>query len=429
MNFIKRSGLSVIHNIRFNILLLMLFTVIATLILSGLCIQSASAQQCLAIRRELGSEIVLAPNIDKLGNGIPVPLDAISRISKLKHVDSSNFILSAKAQPIDFKETSDAISFASKSKDTAMLLGLSQSETYDNFSNGSYTLTSGRHFGEIDQDTPCVMIDQVLAKQDALKTGDKITLKVDSNRTEAFTIVGIYQNNKQGSISSELLMPYTQLMHFVGTTDLSYAVYFLDDPLNIDIFKNEVNKLDLPSLKGTQIEAQDAVYRRLAGPINNMNLISVILVVGVIIAGLVILSLMLMLNLRGRKFEIGVLLSLGEYKSKIILQMVLEILLPVLLAFTLSIACGRFASQRIGAIMLSSQAQSQSVGSGQNANVIKASDTGKTYAPIQRITVSITKDEIVELYIAGFLLVLFSTLIPMSIVMRYHPKDILILTD
>lgn len=109
-----------------------------------------------------------------------------------------------------------------------------------------------------------------------------------------------------------------------------------------------------------------------------MGFISTIMVVGIIIVGAVILSLILVLNLKGRKFEIGVLLSLGEQKAKVILQMALETLIPVIIAFTISIAAGNLAAQQIGNIMLGS-ASSQS--SSSESQTFMAEFTGKPIRP------------------------------------------------
>lgn len=421
MNFVKRAGLSIIHNLRNNILLILLFTILATLILSGLCIQSASSAQCLAIRRELGNAVIIRPADTKEGSIGTLPIDDLTKVAKLNHVESYNFVESANLNAVDFKPNNPE--GTGLSADQVSVCGVLGTQNFILFNRGDYVITSGRHLVQADLKTPNAVIDDQLAKANNLKIGSKITLKPDEGASREFTIVGIYKNNNPGSELSSVLVTYEQLMSLSGKAGVDYGMFYLDDPLNIDTFKKDVKNLNLSSIKPDKIDAQDAVYRRLAGSIANMGYISTIMVVGIIIVGAVILSLILVLNLKGRKFEIGVLLSLGEQKAKVILQMTLETLIPVIIAFTISIAAGSLAAQQIGNIMLGS-ASSQS--SSSESQTVMAEFTGKTFQTNNKVnvTVSVTSQQILQLYLAGILLALASTAVPLTIVMRYNPKDI-----
>ncbi len=420
MHFIKRAGLSFIHNLKNNIILILLFTVIATLILSGLCIQSASSQQCLAIRKELGSEVVVHPAATKEGIAGTLPLDDLNKVAKLKHVEETNYMMPADVQTVDFKEAATYKKTSGIGANLVTVYGLTETGRFNDFTTGNYTLTSGRHLSTSDLDKTSVIIDESLAEYNNLKTGDSITVKASNGNIKKFTIVGIYKNNDEQKELSALFIPYKQMMTLIGKSEFNYGIFFIDDPLNIDTFRSDVDKLNLSSIKSAQVDAQDATYRRLAGSVSNMSLISTIMVIGIIIAGAVILSLILILNLKGRKFEIGVLLSLGERKLRIVLQMALEVLVPVLIAFSLSIATGNIAAQQIGNMMLGTN-QPQSSASDSEA---VQSFTGKTYNKIDNVTVDVTSQEILQMYIAGILLALVSTAVPLVVVMRYNPKDI-----
>jgi putative ABC transport system permease protein len=435
MNFIKRAGLSLIHNARNNILLILLFSVLATLILTGLCVWSATEQSSANVRRELGGEVMLYPSDTSISKVIS--LGAAEKVSKLQHVKSSNFVSRSTAHAVDFNVVTSPTFKGALPEADCTLKGMTDSKNLYNFSSGSFKLIQGRNLSDADTGKPYAIIEQTLAERDSLEPGDSITVAsaVGGNNVK-LTIVGVYQNvTFPGGTTDDpaqdwgnmLLVPYKVVSGVTGKTDLTEADFYIDDPAYIDSFRAAVAKLGLPDYKNDVLDAQDALYERIAGPLSSLSLISFIMVVGLMAAGTVILSLIVVFNLRGRKHEIGVLLSVGERKSRIIAQMALEILVPVLIAFSLSIAAGQISAQSIGSTMYSGELSAQSfASSGQSGAVIHDDSTGKGYTQVHKIDVSITPGNMAELYLAGIALALISAAVPLILVMRYQPKDILI---
>ena len=68
----------------------------------------------------------------------------------------------------------------------------------------------------------------------------------------------------------------------------------------------------------------------------------------VVIAGSAILCLILALTIRNRYYEIGVLLSLGQSKVKIIAQQLIEVGLIAVVAFVISLGTGQLTSHYMG---------------------------------------------------------------------------------
>ena len=62
------------------------------------------------------------------------------------------------------------------------------------------------------------------------------------------------------------------------------------------------------------------MYQSMLTPLNNVASFAKNIIVLVAVAGVIILTLIVMLSIRERKYEIGVLLSLGESRIKVILQ-------------------------------------------------------------------------------------------------------------
>jgi putative ABC transport system permease protein len=115
----------------------------------------------------------------------------------------------------------------------------------------------------------------------------------------------------------------------------------------------------------------------------------------------IILSLLVVYLMNDRLFEIGVLLSLGESRYKISLQMILEILMPALIAIN------------IGALV--------------SSIIIPA--VGKAVAAGMQIAQSLKSANIGALFllanICGILLVVIASIIPTIAIRKYTPKQIM----
>ena len=114
-----------------------------------------------------------------------------------------------------------------------------------------------------------------------------------------------------------------------------------------------------------------------------------------IIMGAVILTLLTVISLKERDFEIGILLSIGEAKVKIVTQLILESLIPVVLAGTASVFLSTAISGQVGGALSDS------------------------------INVVIGQGSILLMYICGVALTLIASSVTVYKVMFYQPKKIL----
>lgn len=462
MNYIKRAFLNLTYRKRDNILLILVFAVIATLILSSLCIRAASAQSCRTIREQLGGTVTLRHKPDagftSGSKESAITPEMSARLARLTHVKTYNNIASTSGHAVDFKAVGTmssstvpknsapaAVTFSSGSgskkpgqpSEDIYVMGVTSPKLLDDFASGKCRLTQGRFLQSGDRNKPVAMIEETLAKQDNLKAGDKIVLESTSGSDKkiAFTIIGIYENTAKDSGNAQLrpilnkgnkiYVSNAQCLDLADTQGLDYSIFTMDDPSNIPDFEEEAKSVKLPS--DCELDAKDGVYQRMSGPLRNLNLISAIMLFCVLFAGALILSLIVVLSLKGRKYEIGVLLSIGEKKARIMAQMALEILVPVLIAFSLSAVTGNLVTQQVGSVMLSNEVQSQKNITAQTANdAFMQEISGQSNQPVNKINVAMTWKELLALYLAGVVLVLISAAVPVVAVMRYHPSEILI---
>ena len=116
---------------------------------------------------------------------------------------------------------------------------------------------------------------------------------------------------------------------------VSYTHLLLEDPLQVDQFVE-----DYQDQTGDYVilNANNETFKKLARPLDTLSLFSNIIVWIVAINAIVIITLVTALTLKIREYEIGVLLSIGVSKMKIVAQFFVELIIVALIGFTLSVA-------------------------------------------------------------------------------------------
>lgn len=178
-------------------------------------------------------------------------------------------------------------------------------------------------------------------------------------------------------------------------------------------------------------------FSKVIAPMKNMSkLADIVFYVGVG-ASLIILSLLITLFLRDRRNEIGIYLALGERKTKVVGQILAEVLIVAILGITLSLFSGNLISKQLSNSMMDNQiiAQQEKDAEEENGGYIYQSYNPLTYAGYggeitleqlaEQYDVSLSMNIILFFYGAGVITILLSTLIPIMYVLRLNPKKIL----
>ena len=190
------------------------------------------------------------------------------------------------------------------------------------------------------------------------------------------TVKGIYESTATTSSmgmnfsfmnpSNTLYTSYTFANELNGTTDddtVDSAVYTLTDPDEMADFISEAKKLiDTDTFS---LQSNDALYQSMLEPLNNVASFSKNVVLLVAVAGVIILTLIIMITIRERRHELGVLLSLGESRTKIILQLFIEVALCMILALGMASISGNVVANAVGQQLLDQQTENTSQNQGQ----------------------------------------------------------------
>ncbi|HAA9346157.1 TPA_asm: ABC transporter permease [Listeria monocytogenes] len=497
MNFFKRAWLSMKARKGRSVLQLIIFTVVCVLILSGFTIQSAADKASELAREQLGGTVTLTVDREKQMQTMreeasssdsssteskpqfqssPIDVSDANDLAKLNHVASYNYYSSTQALASGFdpiESSGDTSSSNDESSTTAetqgpgvgqggpqmvdadlSISGLLDSATSTDFEARTSELTSGVAITSADKDKNVAMVEENLAEENDWKVGDSFTVtSSDGNTKVTLKIVGIYKTTDSGSDMAQnfsflnpynkVYVPYTVANTIKGSdykNTVDSAVYTMDDAANISAFEKEAKKVDSIDWDTFKLDANDTLYQQMIGPINSVASFSKNVVYIVSIAGALILGLLVMMQVRDRKYEMGVLLAIGEKRGKLIAQFFVEILIVALVSFGLAAASSHYVAQLAGNQLLAQQNSSTNEtttstenrgpggGGGQGGPGgfgQSVSNLTKNTEQIKELDIQVTLEDMLKMGGIGIGIAFISVLLPAALVLRMNPKTIL----
>ncbi len=343
---------------------------------------------------------------------------------------------------------------------------------------GSYSITDGELFDESSAEYDCI-ISSELALYNGLSTGDTIVLcnPQCEEETYTFTICGIYENENAASQENNrfaindpanaIYISYPAAEAIVSaseqagntTTDqkgeetsaalkntLAFT-YTFSDLSHYEAFSKKVYDLGLDD--DYTVSSQDAEsFENSMIPLDTLSRTAFWFFVVLLAAGGVILITINILNLRERKYEIGVLTAIGMKKTKVALQFVLELFAVTFTAVIIGGGIGAALSVPVTNTLLENQVESASeeqaklsenfgmkpdgrggngdMGRGENprmSNGFSGESPAAQY--VSSVTAATNGTVILQLAGVGLLLTVISGLAALISIMRYEPLEIL----
>lgn len=246
------------------------------------------------------------------------------------------------------------------------VVGYSSYEGMTDFITGSYAITDGEVSSDFGSNT-CV-INEELATLNELVVGDTITLVStnDTDLTYTLTITGIFSDSSEDSTNVQSMYSNSANMIITNTTVVNKII--ADDtessatvtPTFVLTSKNVVDKFAAEVLeKGLDENYEvtnnlEEVTSQTESITNVSSFATMFLIVTLVIGGVVLLVIN-MINVRERKYEIGVLRTIGMSKIKVISQFVFEIFIVALFALLIGAGLGATSSVKISNSLLASE--------------------------------------------------------------------------
>lgn len=495
MNFLTRAFKSLKARKGKSFIIFTIMTTICMVILTSFSIQTATEVASIYARQKLGAEVSLTVDNEKMmqksleenqgsqSDGeptpggkrfspqqYPIPLEYLNELKDSQYVtdyyikSSTSANLGDDLVAVGAEESEESTEESNQSRGPQGFGGMSESKMMNNgdvtlsgvnslamdskVKAGTIELISGETITDEDIDTNVVMVEESFATQNELEIGDKFTITNVNEDIEAeLEIIGIYKDSSEIDSHAfrmtsilpynNLYVPYTVANKLKGENydnAVDSIVFSINDPVNIDSFikESEATSIDFETYK---LDAGDKAYESLMGPIENVASFSKTTLILVTVFGGTILSLIVMLLIKERVFEIGILMSLGERRFKIIGQLIAETTLVLIMSLVVSGLFGNVISSKVAnnliqkeiATQTEQNAQMQSfqgIGPGGFGSMDKK-DNIENVDPIDTLDVKVSGKDFAKMSLSALILSIIATMIPSLFIMRLNPKNIL----
>ena len=342
----------------------------------------------------------------------------------------------------------------SQSNSDFTLVGYSTIEAMKDFIDGSFTITDGSVFTDFDG-KDC-LINSELAEANDLKVGDKITL-VDPNNediTMEFTIAGIYEDkstNQDNAMSmftnsaNQIITNSSAVTEFVSKDEENISVtttptFILKSSDDVDAFSKELTEKGLSEYLSVSTNL-DEVESATSTISNVRNFSKSFLIIAVII-GAIVLFVINMINIRERKYEIGVLRTIGMKKATLCFQFMAELFIITIFGLMIGAGIGTALSVPVSNSLLkneisSSETKMENVksnfGGGDNFPGMPGGDSKMdnkfsgvvSVQAFDSIDATVDFKVLTELLVIGVILTLVSSSASMIAIERFQPLEIL----
>ncbi len=385
-------------------------------------------------------------------------IDDVISFAESDHIESYYYTygISLNGNNIDRAENENGNSFgypgggrnSSPSLDFT-LTGYSSIESMSEFIDGTYTMNEiTDNAWDIAFGGNYVFINEELATYNELSLNDKIKLEDENGNVYEFEIIGIFKDNDTSeatpmsmfSNSANTIVTNATALTTIaeGNENINGQVnptFIIDSYKNAEAIQEEFYEkgLDESYIVQTNEETANAGLTSIQ---NVKSFATTFLVITLIIGG-VVLFILNMINIRERKYEIGVLRTIGISKIKLTIQFISELLIVSLVALMIGAGLGATMSKSVSNSLLSSEIENTEneakdmennfggpggMGGGNRFGNLSRTPTVQAYDSIDAV-VNVTV--ILELLAIGVVLVLISSSAAMVSIQRFSPLTIL----
>ncbi|MDP2871184.1 MAG: ABC transporter permease [Bacillota bacterium] len=460
-----------------TVLLTAVLAVVVAVGIVGMAVEAGARDGIQDVRRNLGNEVRLSPNVGdmrgriagglRLGQqfavaDIPVVTEELTNIlAESGYVVETDRTLRGSAlgesiQPVD--EGAGGIfdlfrGGAQQYRPGFVLTGNALPTRIQDFAGGRRVLVEGRLYSteEVAARARVAIIDEVLAAGNELTLGSTFVLRNrPTDELLEFAVIGICRDQEvpeadlqtgQGGMviraamfggANTMYMPYTAIQDMIARPgEIASASFYLDDPEHVEAFRSEAEAAGLDTEK-FMLWSSDAQYDVMAGPLMKLAGFARTGVVAVVVAGAMVICLLMTIVTRERKLEIGLLRALGATRRAVASQLGIETLTVALVGLVLGVMVGGIVAQTAADQLLAREvALVQNTGLGQafmgrgGLSVFRMPFmTGSAGMPVE-IRAMLGPAELGAMLGVSLLLALIGSLVAVFWSMKMHPASIL----
>ena len=338
------------------------------------------------------------------------------------------------------------------------LTGYSSLESMSEFINGTYTMTEiTDNAWDVAFNGNYVFINEELASYNELSLNDKIKLEDEDGKTYEFEIIGIFEDNEESedsmmsmfSNSANTIVTNADALVNIDTDNDNIngsinPTFIIDDYANAEAIQTELYEKGLDETY--IVETNQEIAEAGVSSVKNVKSFATTFLIITLLIGGVVLFILNMINIRERKYEIGVFRTIGISKLKLTMQFASELLVVAFIALIVGAGIGATMSKPVSNSLLSGEIENATNsrdemqnnfggpggmpggpggdrgGKMPDFNKMSGVPTIQAYDSIDAV-VNITV--ILELLVIGLSLVFVSSLASMISIQRFSPLTIL----
>lgn len=472
MSFIKRAWLSVTRKKGKSVLLFFILLVVATLLLSGISIKSASGVAAGNLRKALGGGFVMEQDTSNpsnqvqknIGNGTTATQYLGNMLTKrvAEEVVKVPGVKTYNAEVIGpaVTQKSDGTALSLKSIDGSYfandgtmnsqmnLYGFTDSARASLFTTGTLKLVEGRHITSKDKDA--ILLDKEIADKNNLKLGDKVDVSMSDTITGGIagaakaecTLIGLFKTTVEQQVSAYGLPGELLENNLIMDADGSLALYTwsntaydklhfsVKDPAQLESIVASVKKLNSIDWSAFKISLDDPAYQAASKPLQSLDKLVTALLIIIILVFAAVMCLLLTIWTKDRTREAGILMSMGISKYKILFQYIAEVAIIAVAAFCISIFTSAALAQGIGDSMLGTPKsdavqQNESSQPDNGTFTFNRKEAPMNTANITKLKVTVKPDTLWWVFCIGGVVVIASVLVSSVQILRVKPKELL----
>lgn len=400
MTFYKRGFLYLIRKRGKSLLLFFIFLLVSLMILGTTMILHGAAQTKTAMEEKSNAKVVceITDTDQPITSQDIQDIRALPQIRSLNRIGDGAVSLSRLA-PITQSDSGD------QKNSQVRLRSFDDLNNDSPFSDGSYRLTQGQLISPDTQNS--VVVNEIFAQTNGLSLGDEITLE-NSGATVTATVIGLYLTGNETRQDASTLSVY-RMENQIFSDQLTWSQLIGDGGyIKVSAYTSQPELLndlaqsirDILQDKG-DVTTSDALFRQMSAPLTQITRVVSLMRILAFITGTAVISLILAMWMRSRQREMAILISLGEYKSQIFLQALLESVTLYIIAAATACPLGFLSGGILEKIMTSAVTAQVS------------------------LQISLQPEDIFLLFSITGITVIISVCISVLPVIRTNPKDIL----
>lgn len=397
--YILKNALKNIHrNIGRNILILLLSAFIICMSAISMMMHNYASESAKYYASTIGSKVnILASSKETIDQQTLLSFSNSKLLSKSEKIGTIP-VLVKQLKTLDGNDNKSAIKWIATSK----------SEIDESFERAEKIIIEGRKFSKENE----VIISKKFVQLNQLSIKDEIIVSSkDGTKDLTLIISGIYNNVSLQADNHTTNQSYTNHWNEIYTSwntmnqsslfeDATCTVnLYLKDPSNITKLREELLSKGMP--KSYLLSQDIETYNQKMEPIQQLQEISSNMMYGVIIIGAILLVIVSIMAVRERKYEVGVLRSMGMCRMSIAKGFLYESFIITMIALVLSILVSSVLAVPLINIMMDNQ--------GLNINFNQL----------------LSNHNIMTCSLISFVLALVSSASGLFIIMRYEPRRIL----